>query len=593
MRACARRPSSRTTRSAPMPAGTTSPWAGIRSTGLSAALGIAAPCRAPLQRRMGVPTAPLADPVWPRVPNISEAAAARLAGSRATAASSATANSSPGARSRPRCPGPLAARSLAGLKRRTRVTMGRCQGFYCSAELARITAGAFRHSRWRRRPMTADLPTPRDVVIVGAGPAGSAGGGRAARQARRAASSSSTARRAAGGIPRHCGHSPYGLREFRRLMLGPAYAARAGRRGRGSRGRRHPHRHHGHGAPSRPAPVASPPTPGTGEIAARLVLLATGVRETTRAAPPDRRNQARRRDVDRGASGPRLPGDGLRPFRRPVILGTELVAFSAILTCRHAGIRPVAMVEPGPRHRALAPRLFLPRLLGIALLTGTEIVAIEGRTTVEGVVAAPTRRRDPRPCRRRCDRHGRLSTRGGACARPATLPLTRQPAGRRSTSSAAALTRPFSPPATCCAPVETAGWCWAEGRAVARAMLRSLAGRAAGCNGAVAGSGRGGALGYACRSVWPADPAPAALPNLHLRVTRPVTWPAAGQPARRAIAWPHAIDSRPERRILVPLPTAGDGDIRADARRELAMNILAIDQGTTSTRAFLVDRPAR
>jgi glycine/D-amino acid oxidase-like deaminating enzyme len=28
----------------------------------------------------------------------------------------------------------------------------------------------------------------------------------------------------AGGVPRFCGHSPYGLREFRRPMLGPAYA---------------------------------------------------------------------------------------------------------------------------------------------------------------------------------------------------------------------------------------------------------------------------------------------------------------------------------------------------------------------------------
>ena len=39
--------------------------------------------------------------------------------------------------------GPLAARSLAGLKRRTRATLGRCQGFYCSAELSEMTADAF------------------------------------------------------------------------------------------------------------------------------------------------------------------------------------------------------------------------------------------------------------------------------------------------------------------------------------------------------------------------------------------------------------------------------------------------------------------
>ncbi|NQV44777.1 MAG: NAD(P)/FAD-dependent oxidoreductase [Rhodospirillales bacterium] len=39
--------------------------------------------------------------------------------------------------------GPLAAASLSGLKRRTRVTMGRCQGFYCSAQLSEITANHF------------------------------------------------------------------------------------------------------------------------------------------------------------------------------------------------------------------------------------------------------------------------------------------------------------------------------------------------------------------------------------------------------------------------------------------------------------------
>lgn len=39
--------------------------------------------------------------------------------------------------------GPLAAKSLAGLKRQTRVTMGRCQGFYCTARLAELTTNKF------------------------------------------------------------------------------------------------------------------------------------------------------------------------------------------------------------------------------------------------------------------------------------------------------------------------------------------------------------------------------------------------------------------------------------------------------------------
>ncbi len=37
----------------------------------------------------------------------------------------------------------LPAQSLDGLKRRTRATMGRCQGFYCSARLAELTEGKF------------------------------------------------------------------------------------------------------------------------------------------------------------------------------------------------------------------------------------------------------------------------------------------------------------------------------------------------------------------------------------------------------------------------------------------------------------------
>ncbi|MBT4068417.1 MAG: FAD/NAD(P)-binding oxidoreductase, partial [Candidatus Marinimicrobia bacterium] len=40
----------------------------------------------------------------------------------------------------------IPAGNLDGLKRRTRVTMGRCQGFYCSARLAELTEGKFAES---------------------------------------------------------------------------------------------------------------------------------------------------------------------------------------------------------------------------------------------------------------------------------------------------------------------------------------------------------------------------------------------------------------------------------------------------------------
>jgi len=47
--------------------------------------------------------------------------------------------------------GEMPARSLAGLKRRTRVTMGRCQGFYCAARLSEITDG------YLKPPMAVDI----------------------------------------------------------------------------------------------------------------------------------------------------------------------------------------------------------------------------------------------------------------------------------------------------------------------------------------------------------------------------------------------------------------------------------------------------
>lgn len=109
---------------------------GIRSTGLSAALGIAAH----VLRLAGRGDTPLADPVWPQMPNISvdgERDWQRAGhGGIVCHCELATRREIEAALS-----GPLAAGSLAGLKRRTRVTMGRCQGFYCSAELARLTEG--------------------------------------------------------------------------------------------------------------------------------------------------------------------------------------------------------------------------------------------------------------------------------------------------------------------------------------------------------------------------------------------------------------------------------------------------------------------
>jgi glycerol-3-phosphate dehydrogenase len=111
---------------------------GIRSTGLSAALGIAQYVFKLAGQTWDAP----AEPSWPTVSNISEyfprdyereghggvVCHCEMATKREILAA---------------LEGPLPAKTLAGLKRRTRVTMGRCQGFFCSAELARLTDGRF------------------------------------------------------------------------------------------------------------------------------------------------------------------------------------------------------------------------------------------------------------------------------------------------------------------------------------------------------------------------------------------------------------------------------------------------------------------
>ena len=113
---------------------------GIRSTGLSAALGIAGHVERLAGLKLDAPSAP----AWPTVSNISEYAPRDWQnpghGGIVCHCEMVTRREVLAA-----FDGPLPAQSLAGLKRRTRVTMGRCQGFFCSAELSRITAGRLDH----------------------------------------------------------------------------------------------------------------------------------------------------------------------------------------------------------------------------------------------------------------------------------------------------------------------------------------------------------------------------------------------------------------------------------------------------------------
>lgn len=387
--------------------------------------------------------------------------------------------------------------------------------------------------------MTA-LPEEMDVLIIGAGPAGLAA---AAALAPHHGVLVLDREATPGGIPRHCAHSPFGMREFHRVLTGTAYARRLIRRAEAAGARIAARVNVTALHPGGCVDVTS--DAGVQQIRARRVLLATGIRESSRA----------QRMIGGEKPGGILPTgalqglvhlEGLVPFRRPVILGTELVALSAVLTCWGHGIRPVAVIEPGPRQTLRFPfSLLLPLCRPILpLLLNTAIRAIEGRERVERVVLSSGRALD-------CD--GVILT---GAFRPesallAASHLARDPrTGGPVIDSAGRLSDPaYYAAGNLLRPVETAGWSWAEGGRVAAAIRADLAGHPAGPAQPVAL--RGDALAWV---VPQAVAAGGGLRLLQLRVNRPVRGRLrllvdGAEVASRRIA------TRRERRITLPIPT--------------------------------------
>ncbi len=114
---------------------------GIRSTGLSGALGIAQYVK-DLLEPCGFSNPPIADPVIPELDRLSNYHPRDWQqdnnGGIVCHCEHVTRREIERVMN-----GPMPPASLQGLKRRTRVCMGRCQGFYCTAELAKITKGHF------------------------------------------------------------------------------------------------------------------------------------------------------------------------------------------------------------------------------------------------------------------------------------------------------------------------------------------------------------------------------------------------------------------------------------------------------------------
>ena len=243
--------------------------------------------------------------------------------------------------------------------------------------------------------MTAHTRVP--VLVVGGGPAGL----RAATElAPRVDGTVLVLDREAelGGVPRHSDHPGYGMRDLRRFLSGPAYARRlaAGAQKAGARLRA---RSTVTGwADERTVEVTSPE--GRTAITADAIVLATGARERARAArwiPGDRPAGV----LTTGELQQMVHVEHLPVGRRAVVVGAELVSWSAVLTLLEAGVETAALVTHYPRPDSYAAFSVPGRLaLGAPVRTETRVVRVLGHGRVTGVEVEhlPTGRREVLDC---------------------------------------------------------------------------------------------------------------------------------------------------------------------------------------------------
>jgi len=320
----------------------------------------------------------------------------------------------------------------------------------------------------KSKPMTQEII---DVLIIGAGPSGLSaaielrkqGVGRVVVLERE---------QEAGGIPRHCGHPPFGFREFSRVYTGPQYAMKLVETALVSG-----------------VKIALSTTvvkakeggkllisnnDGIQEISARRVIYATGVRETPRSA----RLISGKRPIgviNTGALQSYVYLKERKPFKRPVIIGTELVAFSAIQTCRHAGIKPVAMIEEANNPVARWPVSLFARFTQVPLYLDTKLLSIEGEKRVESVIVE-----DSNGKQRNIECDGVLFTGNftpeSTLARSGHLTIDQGTGGPLVNQYGQCSDPVYFAAGNLLRPVETAGWSWKEGRQVANCVAHDLKG---------------------------------------------------------------------------------------------------------------------
>lgn len=359
----------------------------------------------------------------------------------------------------------------------------------------------------------------------------------------------------AGGVPRHCGHYPFGVSEFRRLLKGPAYAQLLLDKAREAgvtllTGTSVTALH--------PAGLLSlSDQNGPYQLQAERVILCTGTREATRAQRflSGQRPQG---VLPTGALQSMVYLHGQRPFLRPVILGTELVSLSAIMTCRHMGIQPVAMLEESAQLIAPAWMRAYPFMRRVPLHLGVSDIHIEGRQTVEAV--------------RFTDAHGNSKTiaADGVIVSGQFQPesaLLRNSHLHICPNTGGPVIDQFyrsSDPSYFCTgnllrPVETSAWCWQEGRQTARIIADELhSGSAPLSDSTVRVVLDHPDLKFVLPQQLSSSTRSHAMQQMQLRLRTPVDGKLVFRSADDQLLWSGRLKSLPERRILAPIQAMED-----------------------------------
>ncbi len=296
----------------------------------------------------------------------------------------------------------VGARTLDGIKRRTRSGMGRCQGGFCTPRLIEILGSelglppeAFLLSRKTapkalsgatQNSQLSTLNSP-DVLVVGAGPAGLA----AACAAKDAGAKDVLVIErddAPGGILQQCIHNGFGLHRFKEELTGPEYAQRyvdmAAERGVKTVC----------GtmvldisplADGRTNVTAMSPRGGLKIYNTKSVVLAMGCRERPRGAlmTPGTRPAG----VYTAGTVQRLVNmDGIMPGKRVVILGSGDIGLIMARRLTFSGAKVLACIEIMKKSSGLMRNVVqCLNDYDIPLLLSHTVTDVEGREHVTGV----------------------------------------------------------------------------------------------------------------------------------------------------------------------------------------------------------------